>query len=410
MASSYRQVLAVPGTAAFTLAALAARMAHLMTVLSTFFFIPAVTGSYGRAGEVSGAYALAYSLGSPFVSRLADRRMPGRVLAAAAAANALARAGLLASVWVGAPVWGAVGLAAASGASMPAAGPLARARWTRLLRDSPLLHAALSFESVVDEAILVTAPILVATLATAVTPAAGLITALVMATAGNSALAVLAARQSGRPSARRSRQPAWDTPWSAPGFPALIAAFILVGAAETMIDLNTVAFAAHHHARPLSGLVLTAIALASAVSGLWYGSRPPDMAPHRRLPAALSVLACGMLPFAVAPDVWFLFPAAVLLGLTVAPAVITGFSIVGLAVPEGQVTEGLTWVTSAMGTGISIGSAAAGQLADGWSGRSGFACAAGCATAAALAGYAVRKRTRRPGTGRSTTASARRER
>jgi MFS family permease len=396
MASPYRQVLAVPGTPAFEVAALAARMAHLMTVLSIFFFIPAATGSYGLAGELSGAYALAYSLGSPFVSRLADRDWPGRVLAGAAVANALARTGLLACVWAGAPVWGAIGLAAFSGASMPAAGPLARARWSRLLHGSPLLHAALSFESVVDETILVIAPILVATLATAVAPAAGLIMALVMATAGNTTLAALAARSPGRPVTGRSRRPTRRTPWSAPGFTALILAFILVGAAQTLIDLNTVAFAARHHAKPLSGLVLTAIALASAVSGLWYGSRSRHITPHRRLPAALSLLACGTLPFAVAPDVWFLFPAAVLLGFTVAPAIITGFSIVGLAVPPAQVTEGLTWVTSAMGTGIAIGSAAAGQFADGWGGRLGFACAACCAAAAALAGYAVRHRTSSP--------------
>jgi hypothetical protein len=394
MASRYRQVWVVPGTAAFTLAALAARMAHLMTVLSIFFLIPAVTGSYGRAGEVSGAYALAYSLGSPFVSRLADRRRPGCVFAAAAVANALARAGLLAAVWAGAPVWGAVGLAAASGASMPAAGALARARWTRLLPGSPLLHVALSFESVVDETILVTAPILVATLATALTPAAGLIMALVLATAGNAALAVLAGQQPGRPLTSRSRHPARDTPWSAPGFPALILVFVLVGAAEIMIDLDTVAFAARHHAKPLSGLVLTAIALASAASGLRYGNRLGHRAPQNRLPAALSLLTCGMLPFVAAPDVWFLFPAAVLLGFTIAPVLITGFSIPELLVPEGQVTEGLTWVTSAMGTGIAIGSAVAGQLAAGWGGRLAFACAACCAAAAAFAGYAVRTRTR----------------
>ena len=78
MAGPYRQILAVPGTARFEAAALAARMAHLMTVLSVFFFIPAVTGSYGRAGAVSGAYALAYSLGSPFVSRLAERAGKGQ--------------------------------------------------------------------------------------------------------------------------------------------------------------------------------------------------------------------------------------------------------------------------------------------------------------------------------------------
>jgi hypothetical protein len=399
VANPYRQILAVPGTAAFALPALAARMAHLMTVLSIFFFIPAVTGSYGLAGALSGAYALTYSLASPFVSRLASRDRPARVLALAASVNTLARAGLLASAWAGAPVWITACLAAAAGGSMPAAGPLARARWSYLLRDSPLLHTALSFESVVDQLIFVTAPILVATLAVAVSPAAGLVIALVLATAGNTALAVLAARPGGLPVTGRARQAASGTPLSAPGFLALILAFVLVGAVETLIDLNIVVFAARHHARPLSGAVLTTIALASTVSGLYYGSRGQRVAPYRRLPITLGLLTCGTAPFAVAPDIWFLFPAAVILGFTLAPAVITGFATVRLAVKEDQVTEGLTWITAALGGGISLGSVTVGQIADaqipgGSAGRTAFYCAVCCAGAAALAGYVVRRRCR----------------
>ena len=391
MVSSYRQIFAVPGTAAFELAALAARMAHLMTVLSIIFFIPAVTGSYGLAGVVSAAYALTYSLASPFASRLADRGRPGRVLAAATAAGGLCRAGLLAAAWAGAPGWVAVALAACSGGSMPAVGSMARARWNRLLHGSPLLHPALSFESVVDETILVAAPMLVAALATSVSPAAGLIMALVLASAGT---ATLAAQQRDRPPAVRLGHRARATAMATPGFPALLLAFVLVGAALTVIDLSTVAFSAQHHAKALSGLILAAIALASAASGLRYGSRQLRMAPQQRLPMALALLACGTLPFAAAPDVWFLFPAAGLLGLTVAPTLITGFSTAGLAVPAGQLTEGLTWVTAAMGVGISIGSASAGQIVDAWGTRASFGCAACCAGAAVLAGCAVRQRLR----------------
>jgi hypothetical protein len=393
MASPYRQIFAVPGTATFELAAAAARMAHLMTVLSIIFFIQAVTGSYGLAGVASAAYALTYSLASPFVSRLADRVHPGRVLAAATAAGGLCRAGLLAAVWAGAPVWVTVGLAACSGGSMPAIGPMARARWSQLLHGSPLLHAALSFESVVDEAIMVAAPILVAVLATSVSPAAGLIMTLALATGGTAALA--AQRRGGSATARPGGSPRGAV-ISAPGFPALILAFVLVGAALTMIDLSTVAFSTQHHGRALSGLILATIALASGASGLRYGSRPLRTAPQRRLPVALALLTCGTLLFAVAPGVWFLFAAAGLLGLTVSPAFITGFSAVGLAVPEGRLTEGLTWVTTAMGAGISIGSATAGQIVDACGTRVCFGCAACCTSAAVLAGYTVRRRLRAP--------------
>ena len=192
MRLGYRQILATPGTLAFEAASLATRTAHLMTVLSTVFFISATTRSFGLAGLMSAIYALTYSLASPFVSRLADRGSPGRVLAVAAASNALSRAGYLIAAHAHGPAWVMVALAACSGGSMPAAGPLARARWHRLLRDSPLLHAALSLESVIDELILVAAPIMVAFLASDVSPAAGLILALGLATVGSTALMVQA--------------------------------------------------------------------------------------------------------------------------------------------------------------------------------------------------------------------------
>lgn len=386
---AYRQIFSAPGAVAFELAGFVARTAHLATTLSLIFFL-SVVGSYGLAGAAAASYALSYSVVSPFASRLADRRRQGPVLASAAIATAISRAGLLAGALLGAPAWALLGLSALSGATMPAVGPLVRARWSYLLRGSPLLHTALSFESVLDEVILVTAPIAVAVLATSISPAIGLVITLVLAVGGTAALA----------GQRRTQPPAAPHPGAArgpvagPGFAPLIATFALLGTAQTIIDIGTVAFSGQHHAKPLSGAILATIALASAVSGLWYGSRGWSASPGRRLVAGLGLLAVGMLLFVAGSSMWFLFLAAAVLGLTIAPTVISGFLITGHLALEHRRTEAFTWITAAMGLGISAGSAAAGQIVDAWGTRAAFGCAASCAGLAAIAGLAAVTRLR----------------
>jgi Major Facilitator Superfamily len=390
MANPYGRLFSAPGSAQFEVAGFAARMAHLMTVLGVIFFVPAVTGSYGMAGVAAAGYALAYSLASPQLSRLADQHGQGRLLAPTTAANAASRAGFLAVVWLGAPAWSVLALSAVSGATMPAIGPMIRARWSGLFGGSPLLDAALSFESVVDEAILITAPITVAALASYLNPSAGLIMALLLAAAGS---AWLAFQRRTEPPVRRSARPA-GTALSVPGVPALVLAFIAIGTAQTIIDVGTVAFTSEHRAKPLSGLILALLALGSALSGLWYGTRGWQSPPGQRLTAALCAFTGGTLLFVAAPGTWFLFLAAPLLGFTVAPAMIAGFSIASRSVPEPQLTEGLTWLTASMGIGIALGSAITGGIVDTWGTRPAFTIASCCASASILAAITTAHRPR----------------
>ena len=397
MITSYRRLLAAPGAAAFEAAGFAARMAHLMTVRSVVFLISAVTGSYALGGVAAAAYAVAYSLASPLLSRLVDRHRQGRVLAPLTVANAAGRAGFLAALWLGAPAWSLLALSALSGATMPAIGPLIRARWSHLFSGSPLLDVALSLDSVVDDTILVTAPIVVSVLATYLSPAAGLVIALLLATGGS---ASLASQHRTDPPARHPGRRG-GTALTVPGFLPLLLAFVAVGTAQTIIDIAAVAFSAQHGAKALSGLILAAVALGSAISGLWYGARRWRAAPERRLLAALALFAGGTLLFVAGGSIWFLFLAAAVLGLAVAPVMIAGFSIVSRSVPGHLLTEGLTWVTAAVGLGISAGSAVVGSVVDAWGTRPAFALAAGCAGAATAAAAAIRAR-RTAGTRRSS--------
>jgi hypothetical protein len=353
-------------------------MAHFMTVLGIVFLIAASTGSYGLAGAASGGYALAYSAVSPLTSRLVDRYRQGRVLLPATIANVLARAGFLAAAWLGAPGWSLVLLGALAGATMPAVGSLVRARWSHLYRASPLLHPALSFESVVDETILIVAPVAVATLAVYLNPSAGLVVALLLAAIGPAALA--AQRDTEPPPAHATRS--GGTPLSIPGFASLLGAFAAVAMATVTIEVATVAFGRQHHAPAVSGPVLAVLALSSAICGLWYGARERRRAPQRRLAWTLVLFAAATLGFVCASNVGTLFLAALVLGPTLAPTFINGFSVVHRVVPARQLTEGLTWLTTASGAGIALGSALAGRAIDAWGTRAAFGLATCCATLA----------------------------
>ena len=222
-------------------------------------------------------------------------------------------------------------------------------------------------------------------------PAAGMIVALLLAAAGPASLASLRRAEPGTQRPARSA----STPVFLPGFPLLILTFTAIGAAQTIIDIGTVAFSGENGAKALSGPILGVLALSSAVSGLWYGARQWRSTPERRLVTTLILFAGGTLLFVAAWSIWLLFLAALLLGLAVAPTMIAAFSIISRIVPERQLTEGLTWLTSSLGIGISAGSAVSGAVADRWGTRAAFTVASCCAGAAMMAGMSTARRLRR---------------
>ena len=403
--NSYRRAFAARGAAAFVLAGFVARLGHFMTILGIVFLVIAGTGSYGLAGAASAGYALAYAAVSPLLSRLVDRHRQARVLGPATLANLVARAGLLVAAWVHAPGWSLVLLAGLAGASMPAVGSLVRARWSHLYESSPLLHPALSVESVLDETILIVAPLVVAPLATYLDPSAGLVAALALTAIGLTALTVQRGTEPPPPQISRERGAAL----SVPGFGWLLATVGLVAAASTTIELATVAFSQQHHAAAASGPILAAMAVSSALCGLWYGAREWRHGPERRLVRTLVLLAIGAWGFVAATGIATLFVAALLFGLTLAPIFIDGFTIVHRVVPARHRTEGLTWLTTAVAAGIALGSALAGRTIDTWGTRAAFGSAAGCAALTVLVAVHAARRVRAvPDRGGGTRGTARR--
>jgi MFS family permease len=394
----YAEVFAIPRAWRFSLAGIIGRMPMAMYGLGTVLLISAGTGRYGLAGTVSAAGAIGGATCAPQLGRLVDRLGQHRVLVPVCLTFALSVAGLVAAVTLRAPDWTLFLCGIAGGASIPQTGPLARARWSVLLAGSPRLHTAFSVESVADEVCFVLGPAAVTLLATQVHPAAGVTCAAVCALVGSlwfasqrsteppvvavtPALApATAATSASRRRAARGRR----SRLAAPGLVVLVPAYLFLGAMFVAIDLSTVAFATRFGHKALAGLVLGVYALGSGTGGLWYGSRTWRAPAWQRLAVTLPLTVAGVCTFWAMPNLLVLTLVIFLCGMTIAPTLIAGYSLLESTARPGRATEAMSWLSTGISVGVACGATAAGFILDALGARWGYAFAAASGVTAAL--------------------------
>jgi predicted MFS family arabinose efflux permease len=389
----YADVFQIPGAWRFSAAGIIGRMPMSMFGLGTVLLISAATGKYGVAGAVSSAGSLSYAFSAPRIARLVDARGQRRVLLPLLAVFTAATGALIAAVELGLPTWVFFAPSAIAGATMPSLGAMVRARWSVLLAGSPRLHAAFSFESVADEFCFVVGPAAVTLLATEAFPASGVGVAAVLCIAGT---LWFAAERGTEPAVFR---PGGDPPGSprgrggsppprsplappggaaAPGLVVLVPVYLLLGAMFVSIDLSTVSFAQHFGHKPLAGFVLGTYALGSATGGLWYGSRQWRAPVENRFAVTLTLTAAGVATFWAQPNLLTLTCGIYLCGLTIAPTLIAGFSLLEAQAKPGRRTESMSWLGSGISVGVAVGAAVVGFIIDAHGPRVGYAFAAAC--------------------------------
>jgi predicted MFS family arabinose efflux permease len=376
----YREALRTPGALAFAVPGVVGRMPMAMLSLALVILLTAVTGSYGIAGAVSATAALLYAAVTPLAARLADRYGQAQVLRPQAMLFAAATTALALCAMDRAPVWTLAVTAGLSRATMPSLGPMVRSRWSRLLAGTALLDAAFSLEGIADELIFITGPVLAVALAAGVSPVAGVLVTAALSVAGVAGL--IRQRRSEPPAAPVTRS--YGPALRSPGLRVLIAMTVCLGALFVAVDLATIAFAARHGAKAAAGPLLGLYGAGSAVAGVWYGARR-WRAPHAsRLAAALAVTVLGVAPLAFMPGIWPMALAITAAGLGISATLASSYRIAEMAVPAGQRTEAMSWLTTAAATGTALGAPLAGHLIDSSGAPAGylFAFTAGLAAVA----------------------------
>jgi MFS family permease len=322
--------------------------------------VSAVTGSLGNAGAVTAAMLVSHGLASPVLGRLADRFGQRRVLLSACLAHALGLALLVALILLRAPLWLLVAASVAAGCASVSFASFVRARWAALV-GSALLRTAYALESMLDEAIFLLGPLLVTVLVLAVHPAAGLIACGVLTTTG--AVAVALHRRS-EPASGLTTGRGPERAIAVPGVRVLMVCYAGIGFLLGAVDVTMIAFSRAQSAPGLAGVFLSLTAVGSLAAGAVYGAVNWRLPQARLLSITAGVLTLGAVPLAFAGSSLVMALLAVVAGVAIAPALIAGSTLLVSVAPEGSLSEGFSWLTSAGALGIALGTAVAGRLAD----------------------------------------------
>ncbi len=360
---SYIGLLKTPGAATLSLSGLIGRFPASMRSVSCVLFVVAMDGALRTAGIVAGTLVVAQGIAWPFIGRLADRYGQRRVILTGGTLNLLATALLAATVALAAPLWILLAAGLCAGATVVPLGSFVRARWASLAEPGRL-RTAYAVESILDEVVFVTGPLLVVALVTGVHASAGLIACIVLTTAGSLLLA-----------AHRRSEPASGTTGATgggaigiPGMRVLIVAYVGMGLFLGAVDMTIIAYAREHRIAELTGLLMALTALSSLLSGLWFGAVDWRVRKDRLFLAAITLLGLGAVPLALGGPTVVMAVSAFVSGLVVSPTWISGSALVQALVPAGSLSEGFAWLSSVAALGSALGIAIGGQLAD----RGGF--------------------------------------
>ncbi|MEV4908073.1 MFS transporter [Streptomyces albidoflavus] len=406
----YGQLLRTPKAWTFLLPGFAARLPFAMLTISLVLLVQHTTGSYGVAGAVAAVAGVSMALLAPQAGKLADRFGQRAVLVPGVLLHSAAVALLTVLALTGTPLWTLFAAAVPTGASVPQIGPMVRSRWAARLGDTPLAGTAAAFESVTDELTFVLGPVIATALCTGVHPAAGLAAEGALSLLGGLLFAAQRSTQpevTPRPAAGTATAGASRSALSVTGVRVLAVAFLGIGTVFGGLQVSLTAFAEEAGHPGMNGLLYGVFAAGNTLAGIVYGVVAWSAPPQRRLLVGYAALAVTASTLWAMPSLAPLAVAGLLTGLCVAPALITGYTLIDSLVPPGARTESFTWLTGAVALGQAGAVTASGALADAFGARAGFAVPLGGTVLALVVLVALRSRLvpRPGGAGRGPVAS-----
>jgi MFS family permease len=390
---TYREVFRRPGTAAFCAAGFVMRMPIAIYPIGLVLLISTRTGHYGFAGLLSGTYVIVNGMGNPVLARLVDRYGQSRILLPASAVHVAGIAVVCLLAKLHSPQWTLLIPTAVAGFGLLAVGSLIRARWSLVLADRPELSTAYSLESILDEVIFTVGPLIATVIATQVNAILGLVLGAALVTTGT---VWLRPQHATEPPPHPAGAPRHQSAVRYRGMVLMTVACAFMGGVFASAEVTMIAFCGQHHHTGASGLVVACLALGSGVSGFLYGARTWQAGLLRRF--VVQSLIFGSLPvlFLAAPNIPVLAGCAFVVGMGIAPMLITAFGLVAEIVPSMALTEGMAWLTTGLSIGYGLASAAVGRIADTHGARVAFSVTIGSGVLVGVLAVALHRRIARP--------------
>ena len=356
---SYRSLLRVAGVGFFPLGFLA-RLPYATSALSTLLLLQTSTRSYAFAGLACAAQSISTAVGGPLVGALADRHGHRSVSVAAAIANLGAWAALLAaSQGTRVTMFAAAALV---GLTQPQVGPLVRVHWSRLLRshdEDQLLPAALSYEASADETSFVAGPAIVG-LSASVSPFAPAVLTMSLIASSTLPFALRHVRRTTQQHASRGPgKPQLPRRPLTVMFLAMAAMGAVFGAVQTAVTV----YADTIGEPGASGLVYAEFGIGSALAGAACAWLPQRFPLRARYVAFAATLCTGMLVLFAGSRLASLPAAVVPASFTVAPYMISLYTLTERLAPAERATVAMTVLCAGGPLGTACGQALSGDLA-----------------------------------------------
>ncbi|ACU73640.1 major facilitator superfamily MFS_1 [Catenulispora acidiphila DSM 44928] len=372
-------VLRLPSAARTFATALIGRLSYGTVFLSLTLALATGHGSVSRAGEVVAVFAVALAGLAPLRARLIDRHGIRRVLLPLALSYATALVGLAAATWRPAtPLWLLELLAVAAGSAAPPLGPTMRTLWRTMCgEDQALMQRAFSLDTVAEEVIGISGPLLVGLLILVANPATGVLLSAVLVAVGT--VAMMTSPVIGTVSARAAAQASAGSTEGGNGErrkgsgrtmsrslsrildildPVSAAAGVGIGLGAQ--SLAIVAFAVRHHQPSAIAWADAGMSAGSILGGLAYGAISWRISSRARLPLLTAALGLSVAVAALAPNVWVLTAITTASGVFVSPLMACAYLVADELADERSRTSAGMWVNNAFNAGSSGGYAAMG--------------------------------------------------
>jgi MFS family permease len=359
VASRYQQALTYPGVTRVMAASFICRLLSGMISLSLLLVAKKATGSYGTAGLVVGAYALALAFTSPFWGRVADRHGSRTALAWAISLQSLSFAAfVLTAAAAGWPTL-LILIAFVAGAATPPATAVSNAVFMAVVTDTNDRRTLFALSGLLTEAVFVVGPLIVAATVLFL-PAL----ATVVITAAVSALGVwwLRAAPAVKKIDRLRPKLSGPAPRLDTNRAQLHLLLIVMASAFTFGGLQVCLVAQAGRLGMSAGVFLSAVAFGGIVGSLVYGGVRLPGGSIAQLGVLLSVYGGLIAVLGIQPTLLLTLALAVLIGFVTGPVDAAETLLIGEHAPERTRAQAFASVNAANWLGFAAGVAVTGAV------------------------------------------------
>ncbi|MFE0379533.1 MFS transporter [Streptomyces inhibens] len=352
--SPYRELFSLPKFGSSLLAAVAGKLRPGISSLALLLEVAHYRG-LSQAAVVVSVSALAGAT-LPLRGRLMDRQGYIRGMGLWLVVYLCALTVLVLNEHAHGPFAITLVVAFVAGVSAPPILIVTRLMW-REMTTGRLRTTILSLDTMLADVGFIVGPTIAAFLVVAVAPWAGLAASALLCT-----IAVLLLLFRGLPHEPKPPQSAerhWLGPLRNRVLRRTMAAAMSFFLAVRAIELAFPAWAQQHSSPLMSGVLLSCMSVGSVTGGLILGGLPARWSAKATLPVTLAVLCLGTLLVAAASFTWtaLLVVAAALMGIALGPSFVALWATVGELSPANMSAETLSWVSSFMSLGGSVGAA-----------------------------------------------------